>query len=510
MATTTDPALTPAAGGGGGGRKRDGMGLAQKVALNAGSQAGSQLFSAIAGVLSVGIAARYLSVGEYGEVVTAVVLSGLLYFAADFGITPTAARMAARHEGDASRIYAGAFWAGVMFNALTIAAIFAISRGIYSGTDNSTTRIAVLLLLTSYLLKPWAGVTRAKAIVQQQQYLMSLATVLARTMSLLTLGITVALDLGPIGVAAGFAVGMVFEDVFSLTLLRPRLGLVPDRRGGRGREIIGSAIPLGTILIVNGLYFKTAALLLSLLSTDRDVALYGVAYKAFEVLFALPGFIMLTLLPELARLDAGEPRFNAMVQKAFTAMALLALPIVGMSLCGKEMMQVLGGGQYGDAGGLLAFVLASVTLACVQGVFGYTLVSQGRQGVLLKVSLLVLVINVVGNLILIPTLGLTGAGIALLCSEVTSIVLTMLVYRGIAPLPRLQAPLRTGLAVVAMLGATSVRLLFDHPVPGLLAAGVLGLAAYVGTLLALRAVPDELRNMFAGVLRRRRPRRVPA
>ena len=48
---------------------------------------------------------------------------------------------------------------------------------------------------------------------------------------------------------------------------------------------------------------------------------------------------MVTLLPELARLDAGEPRFNAIVQKAFTAMTLLALPIVGMALCGTEMME---------------------------------------------------------------------------------------------------------------------------------------------------------------------------
>jgi hypothetical protein len=61
-----------------------------------------------------------------------------------------------------------------------------------------------------------------------------------------------------------------------------------------------------------------------------------------------------------------------------------------------------------------------------------------------------------------------------------------------------------------MLAATSVRLLFDTPVIGLAAAGVLGLTAYAGTLLVLRAVPDELRNVFSGVLRLRRPRRVAA
>ena len=96
------------------------MRLAQKVAVNSASQAASQLFAALAGILSVGIAARYLSVGEYGEVVTAVVLTSLLYFAADFGITPTAARMVAREGANAGRILAGAFWAGVMFNVVTV------------------------------------------------------------------------------------------------------------------------------------------------------------------------------------------------------------------------------------------------------------------------------------------------------------------------------------------------------------------------------------------------------
>jgi O-antigen/teichoic acid export membrane protein len=482
------------------------MRLAQKVAVNSASQAASQLFSALAGIVSVGIAARYLSVNEYGEVVTAVVLTSLLYFAADFGITPTAARMVARDEANGPRILAGAFWAGVMFNLTTVIGIFVISRGVYAGDDDATTRTAVIVLLASYLLKPWAGVTRAKAIVAQRQYLMSLASVLSRLMSLGVLIVAVWLDAGPIAVAAGFATGMVFEDVFALVLMRPRLGAVPDRSGGRLREVVGAAVPLGTILVVNGLYFKTPALLLSVLANDRDVALYGVAYKAFEVLFALPSFVMVTLLPELARLDAGEPRFNAIVQKAFTAMMLLALPIVGMALCGTEMMEVLGGSQYGQAGGLLAFILAAVTLACVQGVFGYTLVSQGRQGVLLKVALTVLAVNVVLNVILIPTLGLTGAGIALLSSEVTSIALTMLAYRTVAPLPRVQVPAKAALAVGAMLAATSVRLLVDSAFIGILLAGLAGVTDYAATLLVLHAVPEDLRAALGGLLRVARSR----
>ena len=415
--------------------------------------------------------------------------------------------MVAREGADEARILSGAFWAGVMFNVATVVGIFVISQGIYSGTDDSTTRIAVVILLSSYLLKPWAGVTRAKAIVQQRQYLMSLANVLSRIVSLVILVVAVLLDLGPIAIAIGFATGMVMEDVFALTLLRPRLGAIPDRQSGRVREVVGAAVPLGTILVVNGLYFKTPALLLSVLATDKDVALYGVAYKAFEVLFALPSFVMVTLLPELARLDAGEPRFNAIVQKAFTAMTLLSLPIVGMALCGTEMMEVLGGSQYGEAGGLLAFILAAVTLACVQGVFGYTLVSQGRQGVLLKVSLTVLVVNVAANLILIPTLGLTGAGIALLAERghVDHADDARLPRRRPAP-AACRCPRRRRWPSGAMLAATSVRLLFDSAIVGLVVAGVAGVTAYGATLLVLHAVPDDLRAALGGLLRISRPR----
>ena len=57
----------------------------------------------------------------------------------------------AREGADEGRILSGAFWAGVMFNVATVVGIFVISQGIYSGTDDSTTRIAVVILLSSYL-----------------------------------------------------------------------------------------------------------------------------------------------------------------------------------------------------------------------------------------------------------------------------------------------------------------------------------------------------------------------
>jgi hypothetical protein len=57
-----------------------------------------------------------------------------------------------------------------------------------------------------------------------------------------------------------------------------------------------------------------------------------------------------------------------------------------------------------------------------------------------------------------------------------------------------------------MLAATSVRLLFDSAIVGLVVAGVAGVAAYGATLLVLHAVPDDLRAALGSLLRISRPR----
>jgi hypothetical protein len=67
-------------------------------------------------------------------------------------------------------------------------------------------------------------------------------------------------------------------------------------------------------------------------------------------------------------------------------------------------------------------------------------------------------------------------------------------------------PAKAALAVGAMLAATSVRLLFDSAIIGLVVAGAAGVVAYGATLLLLHAVPDDLRAALGGLLRISRPR----
>jgi O-antigen/teichoic acid export membrane protein len=219
------------------------------------------------------------------------------------------------------------------------------------------------------------------------------------------------------------------------------------------------------------------------------------------MLIVLPGFVMITLLPELARLEADDPRFSRIVQKAFTAMCLVAAPLAVFAVVGSEAMTLLGGSQYTEGGFVLAFILISVALGCVNGVFGNALVSQGRQGALLKVSLLNLAVNGVLNLIAIPIWGARGAAVALSVSEVTSLACTMWVYGGIARMPRLEMPLRFAAALLAMAAAMTVRFAVSgDEIVRLLVAVATGIPVYVGTLIVLRAIPQYVSQPIAAAL----------
>jgi hypothetical protein len=94
----------------------------------------------------------------------------------------------------------------------------------------------------------------------------------------------------------------------------------------------------------------------------------------------------------------------------------------------------------------------------------------------------------------------------LVVSEVLSLSFTLCVYRGIAPLPRVHMPARLLLALAALIAALSVSYLIANALLATLASVVTGLIAYVGALIALRAVPPYIAAPFASAIRVIRPR----
>jgi O-antigen/teichoic acid export membrane protein len=482
------------------------MKLTEKIALNSSVQAARQVVLAITGIVSVAVATRYLSIDAYAGILASLVLIGLLSFATDFGVAGIVVRAMARDPENETAIQSSAFWVWVALTVPTALLILLVAQIAYPGPGGATTREATLILLSIFPLMPFAGVAMVRATSDQRVWVISISSMIARTAALGVLIAAAALDLGPMAITAAFACGWVFDQILAVLFVRPRIEFSVGLHRTRIWGLVVASVPLGLVLIINGLYFRLDAFLISLLGTQEDLAVYGVAYKAFESFLAFPEFVMVTLLPVLARLHFSEERFQELVQKAFTTMILMALPIAGFALLGKQAMVVLGGEKYAGGGLVLGLIMCAVALSCVQAVFGNALVTQGRQKLLLRVSISVLIANGLVNLAAIPLFGDTGAAAALLGTEALSLALTLGVYRRFAPAPRLRKPARTLVAVGALVGVAGACVAVSSTTAGMLVGIVLGLAAYVVALVALRALPPYVSGALTSMLRSIRPR----
>src|ERR1035437_2029022 len=67
------------------------------------------------------------------------------------------------------------------------------------------------------------------------------------------------------------------------------------------KEIFIKSFPIGLMLIFNIIYFRVDMFLLSLLAPTKDVGIYGLSYKFFDFLIALPLFLSNAIYPFLIK-----------------------------------------------------------------------------------------------------------------------------------------------------------------------------------------------------------------
>jgi O-antigen/teichoic acid export membrane protein len=204
----------------------------------------------------------------------------------------------------------------------------------------------------------------------------------------------------------------------------------------------------------------------------------------------VPSYVMVTLMPELARAGPGTPRADALVRNALAVMQLLAFPLLALALLSGEILTVIAGAEYGSAAPVLALMLVALALVFLRSVFTNALVAYGGQ----RAS--VLAINLALNLALVPLFGAVGAAAGLLLSEFAFLALTLRAYSSFGELPRPHRPGRALVAAGAMAAILSLHLVIGAGGLGsallLASVGLAGLGVYAAALHVLGALPEQV------------------
>lgn len=187
------------------------------------------------------------------------------------------------------------------------------------------------------------------------------------------------------------------------------------------RQIFSIALPLFLASSINFLKGWIDTLMIGIYMTEADVGIYNVALK-FSILINVPLTAINTIAaPKFAEFYGkndlrGLGRF---VQQSTKMIFLFSLPIFcGIVLFPKLIMGVLG--QEFRVGWIALLVLSfGQFVNAISGSVGYLLQMAGEQRYFQNITVLTVLLGIVFNSLLIPSLGINGAALATFITLVT-------------------------------------------------------------------------------------------
>jgi O-antigen/teichoic acid export membrane protein len=245
-------------------------------------------------------------------------------------------------------------------------------------------------------------------------------------------------------------------------------------------------------------------IILSMLAGAREVGYYGAAVRIAEVWLFVPQVFMNNIYPLLSRsFHVGDDRFYAIQRRAMRAVLAYTLPLTGGTLAAApQIVPALFGSGFGPAVGLLRVLGVNITFYALSSIFWRSLAARGRQDLVLKVQVVMILARVGGGAALVVAFGAIGAAWAASASSALSFLLLAAATRGTgvatpSPLVAWRFAVAAGaMAVAIVLLAPSITLWLVIPLAALIYGG--------GTLLLRAFTTDDL-----ALLRRLRPPLTP-
>ncbi len=424
-------------------------GYLRRLATTGAAYTAANIFSKLIAVALLPLYTRYLTTGDYGaaEVMFAAVVSASIVVR--LGLIEALLRFYYKDGEDPERVvkstFAGLFWLATIGVLVLLPLAAPISEWLFDEQATSATaasemlskgqaaelvRISIgglwVLTMFEFMLTLFRLEERARA-----YFVTTILNVLA------TIGLTVVLVVGAGEGARGLLVGSYASGAaFVLGLIVwqwRRLSLRFD--SGLLRRMLRFGLP--TMPAEASLYLLNVVdrIIIVRYVGLREAGLYALAVKfAQGVNVLVRGFQL--AWPPLAysiRDDGEARRLYATVVTLFTAGC--AFVVTGMWLFSRWIVRALAAPKFFDSYEAIGLITTAVTLYALYMVMVVILGRTGRTSFNLPAAIAALLVNIVLNLLLVPPLGIVGAGLALVASYLVVVALMYGFTQRLFPVP---------------------------------------------------------------------------
>lgn len=162
--------------------------------------------------------------------------------------------------------------------------------------------------------------------------------------------------------------------------------------------------------------------MLGFIKGDYEVGLYSVASKVVQIILQVVASIIWVVMPQLTQgFDNKDYKsINAILHKTLNFTITLAFPsFVGLVILSKEVLILAGGQEYVSSATCLVILAVGMVFDLVWGnLWGNCVLLPSRKERQFTIACwIAMLINVIGNYVLIPQFGIVGAAIATVFSK---------------------------------------------------------------------------------------------
>lgn len=386
----------------------------------------AKVISSLATIIILGLVSRNYGTTGTGVYTLAITYLSFFYLAADFGINAHVLPDLIKENFNLSfqkLLGLRIFWAFILM-ILASSIIF-----FWPGVEKDFQQ-AVLIAIPAIL---GAGVFACSSAVFQGKLKFEFSTMASSSGALIGLLLTffvVSLGLGAPDLMLAHAFGIILGAILSLFLIQSFTKIIPILDFSYIKKIISESWPISTTLLLNIIYFRADAFILTNLKSFAEVGIYNVAYQIFQSLLVIPAYIMNSFYPIMLKdFTENKPKFISNLVKACLIMFGVAfLGILLTLIFAPLVINIITGGK-DFSGSIQSLRMLSLGFPAffVSSVLMWTLIVLRKYKIMLLIYLAGLVFNISLNFILIPGYSYIGASLVTVLSEYLILILQLVI-----------------------------------------------------------------------------------
>ncbi len=437
------------------------MSIARKILENTFVQIFGKVVTAGLSIIVLKIISSYLGAAGYGDYTTVYQFLAFFGIAADFGIYTITVKEMSKDQERIPMILGNVLGLRTILAIVTMvlaaAAVFIIPS--YS---NTVIPLGVLIATLSTILTLLSGTVSSVLQVHLKMQYATIGLIFGKIVSVVYMAVTayVLFTHDPVtgfyqllwaGVAGNLA-------MFALTsfYVRRYTKITYCFDFKFWKRIFLTSLPYGVALVLNTMYFRIDVILLTVILPhttslsdgtvqcqssmcgDTEVGLLGVAMRFLEALVIIPVYFMTSVLPIMTRfIEEQSKRINELMQYSFDFLVATGLPIlVGSFMLAVPIINFISDPEFVSgniykygADYAIKIMMFAMMFSFVNSLFGFTLVVLNKQVKLMLVNAGCVVLNLIGNLAVIPYWGFRGSAMVSVFSELFILIMTAFIVK---------------------------------------------------------------------------------